>query len=92
MNRPYQCFGIVAEAQQEVNGICWRNGSAPEITEQAPATAFLGELFVQQDLQTWAWAGEVRESLCAFPKDKADELLAIWRLAVERSSTRGDGR
>lgn len=92
MMRPYQCLGIVAEAQQEVNGTWWRNRPAPEITEQAPASAFLGELFVKQDLPTWAWAGEVRESLCALPKDKADDLLAIWRLAIERSSTPGDGR
>lgn len=92
MNEPCQCLGIVAEAQSGVNGFYGCIDPVPEFTEQAPAAAFLGELLFSQDLLTWDWVREVGESLCALPKDRADELLDSWKRAVERTSTRGNGQ
>ncbi len=92
MSSPHQCFGMVAEAQAEVNGIYGCNEPAPDITEQAPAAAFLGELYIKQDVLTWSWFASIRDSFCAMPKDNAEQLLATLRLAVERSSTLGDRR
>lgn len=92
MRRPYQCLGIVAEAQSDVKGICGCNGPPPDITEQAPAAAFLGELVVNHDLLTWVWFADVRESLCGLPKDKADALLRSLKESVERYSATGGER
>lgn len=89
MKRPYQCLGIKAEAQSVVKGKHGWNEPVPELSEQTPGAAFLGELQFGAHPLPWVEAAGIRERLCAMPKVKALDLLEIWKQSIEKSSSHG---
>lgn len=103
MKEPCQCPRIIAAGEIDVKSsyadcalaACCPHSpivddeGVPLLTEQAPAAAFLETLRSEPDYRSWRIVGEMADWLCAMPRDRAYEVISIWKRAVERS--RGTG-